>query len=193
MWDHFFRQEPFPDLSAYRCQIWSWSVQPFGRLYLTHTHARTHARKHAHTHTQNLYYIDVDELTALLGMQVTWLCFCLNFFFLGSSRWVFIPQVLQFVLHSVFLSPSCLFCKTSFPFSFVLWCPLTYISSMLLQGVYLPPTYPNHFSLVLSLMFATPDLALISSALILSILFIPIIYLNILISVLSTISSNNCI
>ena len=46
--------------------------------------------------------------------------------------------------------------------------------------------WPNHFSLIFSLMFATPALVLISSFLIFSILFIPIINLNILIHVLSS-------
>ena len=50
-------------------------------------------------------------------------------------------------------------------------------------------TWPNYLSLaslIFSLMFATPALALISSFLIFSILFIPIIHFNILISVLSS-------
>ena len=39
------------------CQIWSWSVQQFGRLYLTDRQTHTHT----HTHRQNLYYIDIDR------------------------------------------------------------------------------------------------------------------------------------
>ena len=51
------------------------------------------------------------------------------------------------------------------------------------------PTWPNHISLgslIFSLMFATPALALIPSFLIFSIIFIPIIHLNILIYVISS-------
>ena len=58
--------------------------------------------------------------------------------------------------------------------------------------LYTWPNPDNHISLashIFSLRFATPALVLISSFLIFSILFIPIIHLNILISVLSSINS----
>ena len=48
------------------------------------------------------------------------------------------------------------------------------------------PNNPSLASLIVSLMFAAPALALISSVVIFSILFIPIIHINILISVLSS-------
>ena len=87
------------------------------------------------------------------------------------------------------------FRTTSLHLSFhlpIFQCPLTSIFHVLITTpscVFLS-TCPNHLSLtslIVSLIYATPALALISSFLIFSIIFIiPIIHLNILISVLSS-------
>ena len=70
-------------------------------------------------------------------------------------------------------------------------CPLTSIFHVLIttSSCVFPFTCPNPISLtslIVSLIYATPVLALISSFLIFSIVFIPNIHLNILISVLSS-------
>ena len=68
-------------------------------------------------------------------------------------------------------------------------CPPTSMFSLLHLRQSFSPSCPNHLSLtslIFSLMFATPALAFISSFMIFSILFIPIIHLNIFISVLSS-------
>ena len=91
------------------------------------------------------------------------------------------------------LSRTAFFYLTSVHLSFglIFRCPLTSIFHVLIttsSSVFLS-TCPNHFSLaslIFSLLFATSALALISSFLIFWIIFIPIIHLNILISVLSS-------
>ena len=87
--------------------------------------------------------------------------------YLGSAHQVIILRVLQSCASSL---------SRSTPFSFI---SLHITSLHVTVGLSIS-------SLIFSLTFATPALDLISSILIFSILFIPIIHLNILISVLST-------
>ena len=109
-------------------------------------------------------------------------------------------------MQQVFILPSCAssFC-TPFSFMSILIASLDLCLVFLSFGIHPLPysmfslkmttslvflsTWPNHLSLaslIVSLIFATRAIALISSCLIFSILFIPIIHLNILISVLSS-------
>ena len=131
-----------------------------------------------------------------------WVSFFLwSFLYLGSAHHTFILHVLRscssFLLsHSYniifsFISFRTISLRLSFHLP-IFQCPLTSIFHVLITTpscVFLS-TCPNHLSLtslIVSLIYATPALALISSFLIFSIIFIiPIIHLNILISVLSS-------
>ena len=130
-----------------------------------------------------------------------WVSFFLwSFLYLGSAHHTFILHVLRscssFLLsHSYniifsFISFRTISLRLSFHLP-IFWCSLTCIFHVLITTsscVFLS-TCPNHISLaslMVSLIYATPALALVSSIPIFSILFMPIVHLNNLISVLSS-------
>ena len=102
------------------------------------------------------------------------------------------PYFAILVLLSFLFSPPCIFLYNITPLQFRssylsvfthFHLLITTSSSFFLSTC---PNHPSLASLIFSLMFATPALVLISSFLIFSILFIPFIHPNILISVLSS-------
>ena len=122
--------------------------------------------------------------------------------YLGSAHQVFNLHVLRFCVSSIFTPFSFMyFLITSLHLSFgvpIFRCPPTSTFHVLIttsSSVFLSAC-PNHLSLaylIFSLMSATSALTLISSVLIFSILFIPIIHLNIRISVLSIDDRDNVV
>ena len=94
-------------------------------------------------------------------------------------------SLVSFFVTSLHLSFGCSFFRCP-PIHLYIPCAIALITTS--SSVFLS-TWSNHrslASLIFPLMFATPALALISSFMIFSILFIPIIHLNILISVRSS-------
>ena len=122
--------------------------------------------------------------------------------YLGSAQQVFNLHVLRYCASSIFTCFSFMYFRiTSLHLCFglpIFRYPPTSIFHVLLttpSSVFLS-TWPNSLaSLIFSLIFSTPAIAYMSSVLIFSILFIPIIiYLHILISVLSSKNSAmNCL